>query len=136
MGLPSPLKPILIAGVADGGMTHAAFCKIVERITRTMMHIPMAFSILPVFMLGFMTRFYGPVRTWSEALLRVEITLHLRRRLLLRPLYFIVAGGPWTRTAFSSAAPHRPGILIYGTAGLLRFPETTWDSGPHERDAS
>ena len=63
MGL-SPLKPILDAGVADGGMTYAAFCKIVGEYC-TMMHIPMAF-ILPVFMLGFMTRFYGPNRTWSE----------------------------------------------------------------------
>ena len=63
MGL-SPLKPILDAGVADGGMTYAAFYKIVGEYC-TMMHIPMAF-ILPVFMLGFMTRFYGPNRTWSE----------------------------------------------------------------------
>lgn len=41
MGL-SPLKPILDAGVADGGMTYAAFCKIVGEYC-TMMHIPMAF---------------------------------------------------------------------------------------------
>lgn len=56
----SPLKPIPDAGVADGGMTYAVFYKIVGEYCMVM-HIPMVL-ILPVFMLGFMTRFYGPNR--------------------------------------------------------------------------
>lgn len=31
----------------------------------TLLHVPMAF-ILPIFMLGFITRFFGPNRSWSE----------------------------------------------------------------------
>ena len=132
MGL-SPLKPILDAGVADGGMTYAAFCKIVGEYC-TMMHIPMAF-ILPVFMLGFMTRFYGPNRTWSEGFSAWKYCLFAG--VCFSVPYFIVA---WT------LGPELPsliggliglGILIYGTKRGFCVPETTWDFGPHEKwDAS
>ena len=132
MGL-SPLKPILDAGVADGGMTYAAFCKIVGEYC-TMMHIPMAF-ILPVFMLGFMTRFYGPNRTWSEGFSAWKYCIFAG--VCFSVPYFIVA---WT------LGPELPsliggliglGILIYGTKRGFCVPETTWDFGPHEKwDAS
>ena len=132
MGL-SPLKPILDAGVADGGMTYAAFYKIVGEYC-TMMHIPMAF-ILPVFMLGFMTRFYGPNRTWSEGFSAWKYCIFAG--VCFSVPYFIVA---WT------LGPELPsliggliglGILIYGTKRGFCVPETTWDFGPHEKwDAS
>ena len=104
MGL-SPLKPILDAGVADGGMTYAAFCKIVGEYC-TMMHIPMAF-ILPVFMLGFMTRFYGPNRTWSEGFSAWKYCIFAG--VCFSVPYFIVA---WT------LGPELPS-LIGGLIGLV-----------------
>ena len=132
MGL-SPLKPILDAGAADGGMTYATFCKIVGEYC-TMMHIPMAF-ILPIFMLGFMTRFYGPNRTWSEGFAAWKYCIFAG--VCFSVPYLIIA---WT------LGPELPsliggliglGTLIYGTKRGFCVPEKTWDFGPHEKwDAS
>ena len=102
MGL-SPLKPILDAGVADGGMTYAAFCKIVGEYC-TMMHIPMAF-ILPVFMLGFMTRFYGPNRTSPTSSLRGPLDPNC----LPSSAASSASAFSFTAPSGASASPKRPG---------------------------
>ena len=69
-GFPSVLEPGMKALAALFGQDPSAvtdtalfFKQIGEYVT--LMHLPMLF-ILPVFMLGFMTRFYGKNKSWAE----------------------------------------------------------------------
>ncbi|MCH5277431.1 MAG: L-lactate permease [Desulfovibrionaceae bacterium] len=58
-------KSVEALGMSIMGMTDPAmFYKTVGEYV-TLMHLPMAF-ILPIFMLGFMTRFFGRNKSWAE----------------------------------------------------------------------
>ena len=59
------LKAVESFGVAALGLSDPSmFYKIVGEYA-TLMHLPMAY-ILPIFMLGFMTRFFGKNKSWAE----------------------------------------------------------------------
>ncbi len=125
----SPLKSILEADIANGGMTYAAFCKVVGE-NATLMHLPMIF-ILPVLMLGFLTRYYGPTRTWSEGFAAWKYCMFAAVCFTIP--YMIVA---WT------LGPELPslvgaliglGVLVYGTKKGFCVPEKTWDFEHHEK---
>ena len=61
VGFGSALGDLILAG---GWETKDAFFKVIGQ-TVTFMHVPMIF-ILPIFMLGFITRFFGPNRCWKD----------------------------------------------------------------------
>lgn len=65
VGFGASVKNVVEASAAVGGFESLdAFFKIIGQ-TVTTMHAPMAF-ILPIFILGFITRFFGPNRSWSD----------------------------------------------------------------------
>lgn len=65
VGFGASIKSVVEAMVATGQIQSLdAFFKIIGE-TATLMHTPMIF-ILPIFMLGFITRFFGPSRSWSD----------------------------------------------------------------------
>lgn len=93
----------------------------------TLMHLPMIF-ILPIFMLGFMTRFFGENRKWSEGFAAWKFSL-------FSSVAFSV---PYLLTAWL-VGPEFPsligglvglGITIYGAKQGFCIPENTWDFGP------
>ena len=65
VGFGASIKSVVEAAVAGGQLASVdMYWKSVGQ-TATLMHGPMIF-ILPIFMLGFMTRFFGPNRSWKE----------------------------------------------------------------------
>jgi lactate permease len=64
-GLGTSLQAAIDQAIA-GGTFHSVshFMKVIGQVT-TLMHIPMIF-ILPILMLGFITRFFGPNRSWKD----------------------------------------------------------------------
>ncbi|MDR0339577.1 MAG: L-lactate permease [Desulfovibrio sp.] len=65
VGFGASIKSVVEAMISAGQVQSLdAFFKIIGE-TVTIMHTPMAF-ILPIFMLGFITRFFGPSRSWSD----------------------------------------------------------------------
>lgn len=93
----------------------------------SVMHIPMIF-ILPIFMLGFMTRFFGENRKWSEGFGAWKFSL-------FSSVSFVV---PYLITAWL-VGPEFPsmiggliglGVTIYGAKKGFCLPDEIWDFGP------
>ncbi len=116
-------------GTADPALVYKTIGEYV-----TLMHLPMAF-ILPIFMLGFMTRFFGKNKSWAEG-------FRAWKYCLLASVCFCV---PYLLLAWT-VGPELPsllggiiglGILVYltrkgvcvPTDGVWRFaPNEEWDS--------
>lgn len=90
----------------------------------TLMHLPMLF-LLPIFLLGFMTRYYGKNKSWSEGFAAWKYCL--LASVCFGVPYFILA---WT------VGPELPSLLggIIGLGVLVKLtqkgicvPEGTWD---------
>ena len=65
VGFGASIKSVVEAAVSAGTLGSVdQFFKLIGE-TVTLMHGPMIF-ILPIFMLGFITRFFGPSRSWSD----------------------------------------------------------------------
>lgn len=65
VGFGASIKSVVEAAITAGHYGSLdAFFKIIGE-TVTLLHAPMAF-ILPIFMLGFITRFFGPNRSWKD----------------------------------------------------------------------
>jgi lactate permease len=93
----------------------------------SLMHVPMIF-ILPIFMLGFMTRFFGENKKWSEGFAAWKFCI-------FSAVAFTV---PYLITAFL-VGPEFPsligglvglGITIYGAKKGFCVPKETWNFGP------
>jgi lactate permease len=64
-GFGASLEALIERAVAQGTFeSHNHFLEVIGQIV-TFMHIPMIF-ILPIFTLGFITRFFGPNRSWKD----------------------------------------------------------------------
>ena len=90
----------------------------------TLMHLPMLF-ILPIFLLGFMTRFYGKNKSWAEGFAAWKYCL----------LASVCFGVPYLILAWT-VGPELPSLLggIIGLGVLVKLtqkgicvPEGTWD---------
>jgi lactate permease len=64
-GFGTSLQSVIAASVEAGLIeSQGQFLKVIGE-TVTLMHTPMA-VIIPIFMLGFITRFFGPTRSWKD----------------------------------------------------------------------
>ncbi|CAG36806.1 probable L-lactate permease [Desulfotalea psychrophila LSv54] len=93
----------------------------------TLMHLPMIF-ILPIFMLGFMTRYFGKNRKWSEGFAAWKFCI-------FSAVAFSV---PYLLTAWL-VGPEFPsligglvglGIVVFGAKKNFCMPKKSWDFGP------
>ena len=67
VGFGASIQAVTQAAVEAGSLTSVdAFFKVIGE-TATIMHAPMVF-LLPIGMLAFMTRFFGPSKSWNEGL--------------------------------------------------------------------
>ena len=112
------------AGFSDPAMVYKTIGEYV-----TLMHLPMAF-ILPIFMLGFMTRFFGKNKSWTEGFAAWKYCL-------VASVCFVV---PYMILAWF-VGPELPsmlggiiglGVLVWLTKKGVAVPEGNWQFAPQQ----
>jgi len=123
------LREPVAAAVAAGGVSftsYETFCNLIGEWV-TVMHAPMII-ILPIFMLGFLTRYYGEKRSWAEGFAAWKYCVFAG----------ICFGTPYMILAWT-LGPEFPsmigglvglGVLVYATKKGFCVPKDTWDFGP------
>ncbi|QJB55048.1 L-lactate permease [Pseudodesulfovibrio sp. zrk46] len=92
----------------------------------TVMHLAMIF-ILPVFMLGFITRFFGPERSWKPGLAAWKFCIFAAVAFTVPYLFFAWNVGPEFPSLIGGLVGL--GIIIAGAKAGFCMPSTPWDFG-------
>lgn len=93
----------------------------------TLMHLPMIY-ILPIFMLGFMTKFFGQNKTWSEGFKAWKFCVFSSTAFTIPYLITAWSVGPEFPSLIGGLVGL--GIIIFGAKKGFCIPEETWDFGP------
>ncbi len=120
-----PLKPLI---TAENFGTFENFTKVIGEWATTM-HGPMAI-ILPIFLLGFMTRFYGQNKSWSEGFAAWKYCLFAAVCFLVPYLCFAWFLGPEFPSLIGGLVGL--GVLVAGTKKGFCVPKTVWTFGPQD----
>lgn len=96
----------------------------------TLMHLGMIF-ILPVFMLGFVTRYFGPERSWKPGLAAWKFCMFAAVAFTVPYLFFAWNVGPEFPSLIGGLVGL--GIIIAGAKAGFCVPKTTWDFGPSDK---
>lgn len=120
------LKP-LSAMFADGGaMTFMQFSNHVGEFA-TLMHLPMIF-ILPIFMLGFITRYFGPNRSWKDGFGAWKFCIFAAIAFTIPYLAFAWLLGPEFPSLIGGLVGL--GVVVWGAKKGIAVPKDVWDFGP------
>ena len=125
----TPLKGLVANAVtANPGINFAGYDSFNMIIGQwvTLLHLGMIF-ILPVFMLGFITRYFGPDRRWSDGFAAWKFSLFAAVSFTVPYLVFAWFFGPEFPSLIGGLAGL--GIIIAGAKRGFCVPETTWDFG-------
>ncbi len=115
-------ETILGLGWESVDMFYAGIGKIV-----TIMHFPMIF-ILPIFMLGFITRFFGEKRSWSEGLAAWKFCIFAAFAFTLPYLIFAWLVGPEFPSLIGGLIGL--GIIVWGAKNNIALPsDGIWTFG-------
>lgn len=95
----------------------------------TLMHLGMIF-ILPVFMLGFITRFFGPKRSWSDGFGAWKFCIFAAVAFSVPYLLFAWSVGPEFPSLIGGLVGL--GIIIAGARAGFCMPKDSWNFGPSE----
>ncbi|WP_028576051.1 L-lactate permease [Desulfomicrobium escambiense] len=125
------LDPLAKAAVAAGTpglnfVDFGSFAKVIGQWV-TMMHGPMA-VILPIFMLGFLTRFFGKNKSWSEGFAAWQFCVFSAVAFLVPYLTFAWLVGPEFPSMIGGLVGL--GIIVAGAKAGFCVPKDTWDFGP------
>ncbi len=96
----------------------------------TVLHFPMIF-ILPIFMLGFITRFFGPNRRWSDGFKAWQFCLFAAVAFVVPYLFFAWTVGPEFPSLIGGLVGL--GIIVAGAKKGFCVPKEKWDFGPAEK---
>lgn len=96
----------------------------------TVMHIGMVF-ILPVFMLGFITRFFGANRSWREGFGAWKFCIFAAVSFSVPYLGFAWFVGPEFPSLIGGLVGL--GVLVYGAKKGFCVPDDTWDFGDESK---
>ena len=96
----------------------------------TLMNLPMIF-ILPVFMLGFITRFYGPNRSWLEGFKAWKFCIFAAVAFSIPYLVFAWLVGPEFPALIGGLTGL--GIVILGAKKGIAVPREVFTFGPQEK---
>jgi lactate permease len=131
VGIGPALKSVGDALVASGGISSFdAFLKLIGE-TVSLMHAPMTL-ILPVFMLGFMTRLFGPKRSWSEGLAAWKFCIFAGLSFVVPYLCLAWLVGPEPPTLVSALLGL--GIIVYGAKrGFCMPTDGVWTFGDQDK---
>lgn len=127
----TPLKQLVEAAATSGfvGMNFTdfgTFCNVIGQ-WATLMHGPMAF-ILPIFMLGFLTRFFGQNKSWSEGFAAWKFCVFAAVAFLIPYLTFAWLVGPEFPSMIGGLVGL--GIIVAGAKAGFCMPKDSWDFGP------
>ena len=116
----------------DAGATNLGFSSIdgfnaVIGQWATILHTPMI-VILPIFMLGFMTRTFGPERSWAPGLRAWKFCVFAAAAFLAPYLAFAWLVGPEFPSLIGGLVGL--GIIVVGAKKKWFMPKETWDFGP------
>ncbi len=128
----TPLKTPVAEAVATGAVTNftnfETFAKVIGEWATTM-HGPMA-VILPIFLLGFMTRYYGPNKSWKEGLSAWKYCVFAAVCFLIPYLAFAWFLGPEFPSLIGGLIGL--GVLVAGTKKGFCVPKDVWTFGPQD----
>ncbi|MDR1297251.1 MAG: L-lactate permease [Deltaproteobacteria bacterium] len=130
VGFGASLKEVIGKAVADGNVASVdVFMKEIGE-TVTLMHGPMAI-IIGIFMLGFITRYFGPTRSWKEGLAAWKFAV-LSAVVFLVP-YMILAWlvGPELPSLLGGLIGL--GVIIACAKKGICVPKDVWTFGSHEK---
>ncbi|MDR1366630.1 MAG: L-lactate permease [Puniceicoccales bacterium] len=125
-GFGASLQALIERAVAQGiFQSDAHFFKVIGQIV-TLMHIPMIF-ILPIFTLGFITRFFGPNRSWKEGFAAWKFCIFAAVAFIIPFLLIAWFVGP----EIPSMAGGLIGlsIIMFGARYGFCIPKETWTFG-------
>ena len=94
--------------------------------TATMMHGPMIF-LLPIFMLGFITRFFGPNRSWKEGFAAWRFCVFAAFAFIVPYLFFAWFVGPEFPSLIGGLVGL--GIVVMGARKGFCVPKDVWTFG-------
>ncbi len=127
--LKDPINAAVASGAAGLNFTdYASFSKVIGQWATTM-HGPMA-VILPIFLLGFMTRFYGPNKSWAEGFKAWKYCVFAAVCFLVPYLAFAWLLGPEFPSLIGGLVGL--GILVAGTKKGFCVPDDVWTFGPQD----
>ncbi len=130
VGFGASIKSVVEAMVAAGQVESLdAFFKIIGQ-TATIMHAPMAF-ILPIFMLGFITRFFGPSRSWSDGFAAWKFCVFAAVSFVVPYLILAWLVGPEIPSMVGGLVGL--GIIIAGAKRGFCVPDDVWTFGDHSK---
>ncbi|PTN36838.1 L-lactate permease [Desulfonatronum sp. SC1] len=92
----------------------------------TLMHLPMIF-ILPIFMLGFISRFFGPNRSWSEGFGAWKFCVFAAVAFTIPYLIFAWYLGPEFPSLIGGLVGL--GVVVWGAKRGIAVPKDTWTFG-------
>ncbi len=103
-----------------------SFAKVIGQ-WATIMHGPMIF-ILPIFMLGFLTRFFGKNKSWSEGFAAWQFCIFAAVAFIVPYLTFAWLVGPEFPSLIGGLVGL--GIIVAGAKAGFCVPKDSWDFGP------
>ncbi len=125
----APLVDSVVAAGAPGlgSITdYESFAKVIGQ-WATVMHTPMAF-IMPVFMLGFLTRFYGQNKSWKEGFAAWPFCIFAAISFLVPYLLCAWFIGPEFPAMIGGLIGL--GIIVTGAKKGFCMPKDSWDFAP------
>lgn len=121
------VKTAVTAGVPGlNFVDFGSFAKVIGQ-WATIMHGPMVF-ILPIFMLGFLTRFFGKNKSWSEGFAAWQFCVFASVAFLVPYLTFAWLVGPEFPSLIGGLVGL--GIIVAGAKAGFCVPKDSWDFGP------
>ncbi|MDR1242012.1 MAG: L-lactate permease [Deltaproteobacteria bacterium] len=126
IGFGTSIRGAVEAAVAAGNVESVEqFFKIIGE-TVTLMHGPMAF-ILPIFTLGFVTRFFGPNRKWSDGFAAWKFCIFAGFAFTVPYVALAWAVGPETPSLLGGLIGLA--VVITGAQKGFCVPKTVWTFG-------
>jgi lactate permease len=120
-----------IRGVMEGAVASGNF-QSVEHVLKTigesvtLFHVPMAF-IIPIFMLGFISRYFGPNRKWSEGFAAWKFCVFAAVAFSVPYVLLAWVTGPETPSLVGGLVGL--GIVMYGAKQGFCVPKDVWTFG-------
>ena len=126
VGFGASIKDVVQIAVEAGklGSLDAFWMSIGQ--TATMMHGPMIF-LLPIFMLGFITRFFGPNRSWKEGFAAWRFCVFAAFAFIVPYLFFAWFVGPEFPSLIGGLVGL--GIVVVGARKGFCVPKDVWTFG-------
>ncbi|MDR1606897.1 MAG: L-lactate permease [Deltaproteobacteria bacterium] len=130
VGFGSSLKTVVEESVVSGQLPSLdQFFKLIGE-TTTLLHAPMAI-IIGIFMLGFITRFFGPTRSWKDGFACWKFCLFSAGAFLLPYLLLAWTIGPELPSLVGGLVGL--GIVVAGAKNGICLPKTVWTFGAVEK---